>query len=221
MNKNNSNLELIIALSGDDLSEVHKLRYRSYRSVNAIPVNKTEKFSDAFDDAPNTTTFLLRKPGHRPVSSIRACIQIGLRSDVTVPAWPIYRRDIIQAVGSQAIIIEPNRFVTEPNMTKSNNWACASIFIGIALAAEANECSHILTAVRPGHLPFYKRFFGMRPISRLHTYHGINAEMILMAADQSSFRQRNLTRLSENCGFDQEKMLKQLSALRCESIEYS
>ena len=50
----------LIAQSASDRDQVYRLRYTCYRRTEATATRPDEKFSDQFDDEPNSFTFLIR-----------------------------------------------------------------------------------------------------------------------------------------------------------------
>ncbi|MGR3507157.1 MAG: N-acyl amino acid synthase FeeM domain-containing protein [Paracoccaceae bacterium] len=195
-------MKLILADSDDLLKAAYGLRYRSYLDANAISASEKEVFSDGFDGDPNTFTFLLVWD-ETPVASIRGCVQFGSQSKYIVPAWQLYERELQEVLSDNFVLVESNRFVTEPgNHTISH----AGVFIGISEVANQNNCTDVCTAVRVNQISFYERFFGMTCISIPKKYHGINVEMCLMWASRRNFKWSGLDRLRKHVDFDKSPL---------------
>lgn len=204
-------MELILASTPDEKNSAYRLRYKSYLSVNAIQENHTQTFSDIYDEQHNTFTFLLKEHNADPVASIRACVQNSKNLDNAVPAWNIFQDELIEFVGDNFSLVESNRFVTEPDKDQKKSWLYAGIFYGIAMTSIANECSHVCTAIREDQKSFYRKFFGMEPISDIKKYHGINVNMLLVAADKNSFKWKGLERIKDGLKVDETYLKSVLS----------
>ena len=164
-----------------EISTVFKLRYIAYRNVEAIPENAEAEFKDKYDSTGNSTTCLIYEE-NMPVASLRACIYDKEQLFMEIPAFEAYRDEIEREIGFDKKIIESNRFVIDPEKVDSKQLFKIP-FRFIILNALKFNCDYILTAVRPKHIPIYKRFFGLEPISTPKRYPGINVEMVIMAGD--------------------------------------
>jgi hypothetical protein len=171
----------------EDLSEVTQLRYTAYRNVNAIAENSEEKFQDAYDSAANAKSCLVYEDD-KLVASLRACVYSAELNYLPIPAFEVYKNDIEKAIGLDKTIVESNRFVISPD--KMDSKLLFKIpFRFIILNLKKFDGDYIITAVREKHIPLYKRFLCMEPISGLQKYPGIDVEMVLMAGDCRKYLQ--------------------------------
>ena len=161
------------------MSDAVKLRYLAYKNVGAIEENAEEVFKDKYDLQPNTKTCIVYE-GSTPVASARACIYSSAHSFLPTPAFEVYRQDIERELGLDKMIIESNRLVIHPEKVDSK-YLFKLPFRFIILNVIKFSSDYIITAVRAKHVPMYKRFLGLEPISTPRTYPGLNVEMILMA----------------------------------------
>ncbi|WP_118974959.1 N-acyl amino acid synthase FeeM domain-containing protein [Taibaiella koreensis] len=161
------------------LSEAVRLRYLAYHNAGAIEENAMAEFRDKYDLLPNAATSIVYEEG-APVASVRACIYSKAHDFLPLPAFEVYRQEIEQAIDLDKTIVESNRFVIHPGKVDSK-YLFKIPFRFIILNVLKFRSDYILTAVRPKHVPLYRRFLGLEPISAPKQYPGIHVEMIMMA----------------------------------------
>jgi hypothetical protein len=166
-----------------EISDAVKLRYTCYRNVEAIDVNEEKEFKDKYDLLSNSTTCVIYEDNN-PVASIRACVYSKAHNFIHLPAFEVYKEEIEKELGLDKVIIESNRFVIDPSKVDSKLLFKVP-FRFVILNVLKFSSDYIITAVRPKHVPLYKRFLGLEPISTSKKYPGINVEMILMAGECS------------------------------------
>jgi hypothetical protein len=105
-----------------------------------------------------------------------------------LPAFEVYKEEIEKEMGLDKVIVESNRFVIDPKEVDSK-YLFKVPFRFIILNILKFDADYIITAVRPKHVPLYRRFLCMEPISEPKKYPGINVEMIMMAGDCRAFGQ--------------------------------
>lgn len=165
--------------TGKKMSDAFKLIYVAYKNAGAIEENAEAEFKDKYDLQPNTKTCIVYE-GNTAVASARACIYSEAHSYLPTPAFEVYRQDIEREIGLDKMIIESNRLVIHPEKVDSK-YLFKLPFRFIILNVIKFSSDYIITAVRAKHVPVYRRFLGLEPISGLRKYPGINVEMILMA----------------------------------------
>jgi hypothetical protein len=161
------------------MSEAARLRYLAYNNAGAIPENATAEFKDNYDLLPNTRTCIVYED-NAPVASVRACIYSKEHNFLQIPCFEVYRQEIEKEIGLDKMIVESNRFVIHPGKVDSK-YLFKVPFRFIILTVLKFSSDYIVTAVRPKHVPLYRRFLGLEPISAPKKYPGINVEMIMMA----------------------------------------
>jgi len=164
-----------------EMTAAVKLRYIAYKNVNAINENAKEEFTDKYDLLVNSNTCLVYEE-NAPVASMRACIYSKERAFMELPSFEVYRHEIEKEIGLDKTILECNRFVIHPEKVDSKQLFKIPFRFIILNALKFNS-DYIISAVRPKHIPLYKRFFGFEPISSPKRYPGLNVEMILMMVD--------------------------------------
>jgi hypothetical protein len=160
------------------MSDAVKLRYLAYKNAGAIDENAEAEFKDKYDLQPNTKTCIVYE-GNTPVASARACIYSSAHYFLPTPAFEVYRQEIEREIGLDKMIIEANRFVIHPEKVDSK-YLFKLPFRFIMLNIIKFSSHYIIIAVRSKHVPIYRRFLGLEPISGLRKYPGLNVEMILM-----------------------------------------
>jgi hypothetical protein len=162
---------------------IFRLRYQAYLREDAILPNPAESFSDRYDDMDNVYLFGLYIEGQL-ASSIR--IQIDSKEHPYSPSLDAFRDVLQPQLDAGRVIIDATRFVADealskrfralPYATVRLNWLAAGYF--------ANGYS--LAAVRPEHVPFYRRTFGLRQICEARPYPNLTKPLCLLASDYQS-----------------------------------
>jgi len=173
------NYLLAFCETDQQMSDAIKLRYLAYSNAGAIPENPTAEFKDKYDLMANARTSIVYE-GNAPVASVRACIYSKEHQFMQIPCFEVYKQEIEKEIGLDKIIVESNRFVIHPGKVDSK-YLFKVPFRFIILTVLKFSSDYIVTAVRPKHVPLYRRFLGLEPISEPEKYPGINVEMILMA----------------------------------------
>lgn len=170
-----------------ETSDAFKLRYIAYRNVEAIDENEKNEFTDKYDLLKNSRTCLVYE-NDTAVASVRACVYSKEHDFLHLPAFEVYKEEIEKEMGLDKVIVESNRFVIDPKEVDSK-YLFKVPFRFIILNILKFDADYIITAVRPKHVPLYRRFLCMEPISEPKKYPGINVEMIMMAGDCRAFGQ--------------------------------
>jgi hypothetical protein len=178
-------LDLELVLDSARAAACYRLRYIAYRSVNAVPFSDAEAFCDRFDETANSRLHTV-KLGGRLIGSIRASIAHGRAEYEALPSFATYPEAVTAACGSNAVIVESNRFVIHPDHERHGLAAQMLLFRAIALNGIVEKADFILTAVAERHMPFYRRIMKFKPISAARPFFGIATPMVLM---QASFAQ--------------------------------
>ncbi len=167
--------------TNEELSIAAQLRYQAYRNVEAIKENERAEFTDKYDAQPNTKTCLIYED-NKALASVRACVYSKVHNFMEIPSFEVYKDEIEKELGLDKVIVESNRFVITPEMVDSKSLFKIP-FRFIILNLHKFKGDFIITAVREKHIPLYKRFLTMEPISGLKKYPGIDVDMVLMAGD--------------------------------------
>jgi hypothetical protein len=159
--------------------QVYALRYRAYRSENAIPVSRSERFFDDYDGQPNHVTFALME-GPRLVGSIRGTWFDPGRPEERIPEMERYASSIQSIASDGCRLLSGNRFVIDPQREKKSHLYAFLLLRQYMLLAHG-RADVSLAAVRKNHLPFYKRVLNLSRLSDAMIYPGLTCEMYLTA----------------------------------------
>jgi len=162
--------------------EVYALRYRAYRSVQAVAECKAERFEDKYDHQPNHVLWALTEHD-KVVGSIRTTWY-----DPTEP-WQIpemdgYGDDVRASVPEGKRLLSGNRFVIDPDRMNADAQYAIFLLRHHMLVAH-RRADWALAAVRSNHLPFYRRVLRLERVSEGRNYPGLSSIMYLTACDFS------------------------------------
>ena len=100
--------------SEQEREAIYRLRYQAYLREGAIPPNSLKELSDRYDEMPNAWTFGIYIDD-KLASSIRVCV--GSPTHPLTPATNVFSDILLPEVGGGKTLIDPNRFVTDPDAT--------------------------------------------------------------------------------------------------------
>ena len=154
-----------MCIEQESLEIAYNLRYRAYRSVDAIPVNREELFSDKYDEQENVRTYLIWYED-RPVASVRSLTWSAEYDWAPTDSIELFVNDIDSKLGLSTPLLESNRYVVDPEFTGRKSLSAQMLLFRIqAIGSLVDKCEHVITAVRPRHASFYKRFMNFQPVS--------------------------------------------------------
>ncbi len=167
--------------------EVYQLRYRAYLQEKAIAPNAAERIEDKFDHAPNSWIFGLYVRGVL-ASSIR--ISVSMPGTLMTPAVEAFADLLQPEVAKGKIIVDPNRFVADPERTKRIP-ELPYLTVRLGYVACGHFQADIGTAtVRKEHQAFYRRVFLQDVLCEPRPYPSLTKPLSLMAAHYPSVRDR-------------------------------
>ena len=153
------------------------LRYKAYLNAAAITSNPSELFTDPYDEKKNARTYLIRYEGS-PVASVRS---LTWSADYD---W------------TQTPFLEINRYVVDPDFQGLRSLTAQMLLYRIqALSTLADACDHVIAAVRPRHVAFYRRLMNFEVISDPISVPDVNFQIQLMTTPASSHE-----KLARSCG---------------------
>lgn len=174
-----------VARSLAERDAIFELRYRGYLRDGGIGPNPTERFSDAWDDVDNVLLMGMYL-GDRLASTVR--FHMNRPHGARMPAMDTFG-DVLQPfVESGKRIIDPTRFVIDPELAKLGPELPYLTLRMIALAAEHFRAEIILATIRVEHLVMYRRVVGHRPISEPRTYPLLARPIVCTVAEIEDMR---------------------------------
>jgi hypothetical protein len=169
-----------LASTDADREAIFKLRYESYTREGVIPPSFARRLSDRYDDAENTWIFGVYIDGEL-VSSIRFTIADDSMTDL--PAMSVFADILEPLLKSGKTILDPTRFVTDPN-ARRRFPKLSYVTVRIALmAAEHLRSDMLLATVRTEHQAFYNRVLGHEVLADARPYPSLTKPISLMNLD--------------------------------------
>ncbi|MDW3649060.1 MAG: hypothetical protein R8P61_18460 [Bacteroidia bacterium] len=168
----------------ESLRHVFELRYKAYGNLEDTVVmdEQYELFYDGLDFQPNTRVHLIWYED-KPVASVRSCIWSDRYNWRTIESTKYCSADIDAHMGIDSRLLESNRYVVDPDFKgRKSIYAQILLFKAHAIASLIEGCSHIITMVRPKHIPFYERMLGFEQISGMVPLSDFDTEVTLLSA---------------------------------------
>ena len=186
-----ANVTYRVARTEAERDAVFALRYRGYLRDGGIGPNPSQRFFDAWDDVDNVL-LLSMYLGDRLASSVR--FHMTSSSDARIPAFDTFG-DVLQPfVAAGKSIIDPTRFVIDPDLARLGPELPYLTLRMIALAAEHFRAEIILATIRVEHLIMYRRVVGHRPISEPRTYPLLARPIVCTVAEIERMRETAYSR---------------------------
>ncbi len=176
---------------GEDLEEIYRLRYRSYRLSNMVTDIPAQAIHDPLDDVANCYKFGIYIDGDL-VSTLR--VHHVSPKIPTSPSMMVYGDILRPMLAAGASFIDCSRFAVDPEWSRT----CPQIpYLTIRLAGIA--CSHFhapygLQTIREEHAGFYKRIFCSEKIGETRDYPGLNYPVVLYRSTVAAIRDRSFDR---------------------------
>jgi hypothetical protein len=176
---------------GEDLEDIYRLRYKSYRLSDMVPENPDHIVHDELDEAPNCYKFGIYVDGAL-VSTLR--IHHACAATPESPSTTVYG-DILRPMMAKGLsFVDPSRFAADPDWSRVFPQIP---YLTLRLAGMA--CFHFdapfcLSTIREEHAGFYKRIYCSEQIGELRNYPGLNYPVVLYRADVSAIRERSFSR---------------------------
>ncbi|MBD0414356.1 hypothetical protein ICI42_06800 [Tianweitania sp. Rool2] len=176
---------------GEDLEDIYRLRYKSYRLVDMVPHNENSIVHDALDESPNCYKFGIYVDGTL-VSTLR--IHHAHREVMDSPSTTVYGDLLRPQLAKGVSFVDPSRFAADPEWSRVYPQIP---YVTLRLAGMA--CFHFnapfcLSTIRPEHAGFYRRIYQSEQIGELRDYPGLNYQVVLFRADVNAIRARSLQR---------------------------
>lgn len=168
------------------------LRYTAYRALLGDELQSaTGRYSDAFDDMVSTVA-IGAYDGDRLVASMRLCFSRPGEDLSSLPCaayYPALKDLKRQASGA---LMEVSRLSLDPEITNTSyrTTLYATLVRAGLLAAEAAGVSHILIAMQPSSVRFYKYMLGFEVVGEPACYPPGDMKIWLLSGSISQARLR-------------------------------
>lgn len=174
-----------VARTERDRDAIFGLRYRGYLLDGGIGPNPHERFRDDWDEADNATVMGMYF-GDRLASTVRFHMNTSVAA--RMPAMETFGDVLAPYLNSGKLIIDPTRFVIEPELARMGPDLPFLTLRMISMAAEHFAATHVLATVRSEHVVMYRRVIGHKPISEARTYPMLARKIVCMITDTPTLR---------------------------------
>jgi len=166
--------------------QVYSLRYTAYLEKASIRENEDHMFMDPYDAAPNCHSHIEYIDG-KPAGAIRACIYRPEKPHLMIPAQELFPDEVEEHIGSDACMVESNKFVVHPNFQHKAPRLKLKLFKFMYDTALDVGADFILTSPRATQVDFYESI-QFKPISGVKRSLALDFDVILMACDLRAAR---------------------------------
>jgi hypothetical protein len=176
---------------GEDLEDIYRLRYKSYRLSDMVPENPDHIVHDDLDEAPNCYKFGIYVDGVL-VSTLR--IHHACAATPQSPSTTVYG-DILRPMMAKGMsFVDPSRFAADPDWSRVFPQIPYLTLRLAGMACFHFDAPYCLSTIREEHAGFYKRIYCSEKIGELRNYPGLNYPVVLYRADVNAIRERSFSR---------------------------
>jgi hypothetical protein len=185
--------EAQLALTPLIARQAFAIRHRGYLSYGYITPREDGLFCDKYDGRANERTIVIYRAG-RAAATIRVCLydpNAKWPDADMVPAMEIFGPEIgqlcaaEQAAGRSGRMIEITRFARDPAFANDHSLIISAFRI-VAYLRLYFDASVMLNAVRPHHMPMYRRL-GFQKLEEPRKYPNLTYSAGLMAMFTGSY----------------------------------
>lgn len=176
---------------GEDLEDIYRLRYKSYRMTDMVPENPAHTVHDDLDETENCYKFGIYIDGHL-VSTLR--IHHATHETPASPSTTVYGDVLRPQLAAGATFIDPSRFAADLEWSRVYPQLPYLTLRLAGMACFYFEAPYCLSTIRPEHAGFYRRIYKSEQIGELRDYPGLNYQVVLYRADVESIRERSFQR---------------------------
>jgi hypothetical protein len=180
-----ANVTYRVARTEAEREAIFSLRYRGYLRDGGIGPNAEERFSDAWDAVDNALLMGMYV-GDRLASTVR--FHMNRPPGARFPAMDTFGDVLEPYIASGKSIIDPTRFVIDPDLAHLGPELPYLTLRMIALASEHFCADLVLATIRAEHLIMYKRVVGHRPISEPRAYPLLARKIVCTMAEIDHMR---------------------------------
>jgi N-acyl amino acid synthase FeeM len=185
-----------LAETSEEREEIYSLRYRAYLREGAIQESPLRRNTDQYDGLPNSWTFGVY---------VRGELYSSVRISVLTSEWrlscstEIFGEMLHPRLDRGEIIIDPSRFVADPDKAKRFPELPYVTLRLAYMACEYFNADLGLAIVRAEHQAFYRRVFLHETIAEPRMLPGLLKPVGLMAADFPALKEKVFERYPMMC----------------------
>jgi hypothetical protein len=176
---------------GEDLEDIYRLRYKSYRLSDMVSESLDHSIHDELDEAPNCYKFGIYVDGVL-VSTLR--IHHACAATPQSPSTTVYGDILRPMMAKRLSFVDPSRFAADPDWSRVYPQIPYLTLRLAGMACFHFEAPYCLSTIREEHAGFYRRIYCSEQIGELRNYPGLNYPVVLYRADVNAIRERSFAR---------------------------
>ncbi|PSJ53073.1 N-acyl amino acid synthase FeeM domain-containing protein [Kumtagia ephedrae] len=176
---------------GEDLEDIYRLRYKSYRLSDMVSDIPEQMIHDALDEAPNCYKFGIYVDGFL-VSTLRIHHVSGKAP--FSPSTMVYGDILRPQLAAGDTFIDPSRFAADPEWSRVYPQIPYLTLRLAGMACFHFQAPYCLSTIKEEHVGFYKRIYRSEQIGELRDYPNLNYPVVLYRATVAAIRERSFTR---------------------------
>jgi hypothetical protein len=182
---NPDSVRCVIATTKEERRAAYALRYRCYRRKGSIPEREDERFSDSFDEKPNSFTFLLSNQDEA-LATVRITVVKPEHSWTDSPVRHVYGdHNALQLIASESFV-EASRLCFGRQARRDS---FVRLVGHMAALAEFYRVEWLVACPRVEHSHVYQRMFGFRSLAAPRQYFGVSFQTQLLGIRVSELRE--------------------------------
>jgi hypothetical protein len=176
---------------GEDLEDIYRLRYKSYRLSDMVSESTDHSIHDELDEAPNCYKFGIYVDGVL-VSTLR--IHHACAATPQSPSTTVYGDILRPMMAKRLSFVDPSRFAADPDWSRVYPQIPYLTLRLAGMACFHFDAPYCLSTIREEHAGFYRRIYCSEQIGELRNYPGLNYPVVLYRADVNAIRERSFAR---------------------------
>jgi hypothetical protein len=176
---------------GEDLEDVYRLRYKSYRSNDMVPDDENHLIHDELDETPNAFRFGVYID-QVLVSTLR--IHHLTQAMPWSPSMKAFGDIVEPMLAEGQTFICPSRFASDPDWSRVYPQIPYLTLRLAGMACLHFQAPYCLSTIREDHAGFYRRIFRAEQIGEARSYPGVYNKVVLYRADVNAIRELSFRR---------------------------
>lgn len=181
--------------TAQDWGVARALRFDGLASRGDISGESPRAFSDSFDEAANTTTYLLLSAAEA-IGTTRTSVSVPPVRE-PLPSQRVFGREIVAAFGPSAALVEASLTFVVPEAAHDPQDALMRLFRVHLWRCAAENADALVVAVRESQMGFYRRRFNMEILSGPEAWPQMAAPRVLMGLAWRQHSAQLLRRMPE------------------------